>query len=474
MNLSASTKNTKRDFTEGPLFWRLFLFAVPLMLSGLLQVGYSMADNIVVGGYSGDDLALAAVGSTTIFNNLIITFVLGFSGGAGVVVAQCFGSKDESRLEKSIHTSMALSLIFGILFGVLGAIFTVPVLELMGTKPELIEDAALYMHIICIGIPANIVYNFGASVLRSIGDSKTSLYILAASGLLNVVLNLFFVIVCHMTVDGVALATVISQYLSAILVLIVMLKQKGSTRLSFKKLKIDGSIFRAVMRLGLPAGLSNSLFALSNMIITSAFNTFSTETIYARTVVQNVDTIVSTMITSYQRSTMTFTAQNYGAGNLGRIKKSFCYSMIQMLVITVVTAQILLIFNRPIASLYIGSSNESKELILDIAAPFFKILLNTYFICGIMNVLEAMLRGMKYSIIPAIVSVFAIIIMRIVWVYCIFPFEPFNTANWLMISFPISWALAVIAYIVIAIIAWRKLSRKLANNEALNPSKAEQ
>ena len=461
MSASVTLKNKNRDFTQGPLFWRLFLFAVPLMLSGLLQVGYSMADNIVVGKFSGDDLALAAVGSTTIFNNLIITFVLGFSGGAGVVVAQCFGSKDERRLEKSIHTSMALSVIFGILFGVLGAIFTVPVLELMGTKPELIENAALYMHIICIGIPANIIYNFGASVLRSIGDSKNSLYILAISGLINVLLNLFFVIVCHMTVDGVALATIVSQYLSAILVITVMLKQKGATKLSFKKLKIDTAIFKAVMRLGLPAGLSNSLFALSNMIITSAFNTFSTETIYARTVVQNVDTIVSTMITSYQRSTMTFTAQNFGAGNLGRIKKSFFYSMVQMLVITIVTAQIILIFHRPIASLYIGNDNASKEIILDIAGPFFKILLNTYFICGIMNVLEAMLRGMKYSIVPAIVSVFAIIIMRIVWVYFVFPYEPFNTANWLMISFPISWALAVIAYIIIAIIAWKKLKNSL-------------
>ena len=465
MGNSIAQKGKNRDFTQGPLFWRLFLFAVPLMLSGLLQVGYSMADNIIVGKFSGDDLALAAVGSTTIFNNLIITFVLGFSGGAGVVVAQCFGSKDERRLEKSIHTSMALSVIFGILFGVLGAIFTVPVLELMGTKPELIEDAALYMHILCIGIPANIIYNFGASVLRSIGDSKSSLYILAASGLLNVVLNLFFVIVCHMTVDGVALATIISQYLSAILVLILMVKQKGATRLSFKKLKIDSSIFKAVMRLGLPAGLSNSLFALSNMIITSAFNTFSTDTIYARTVVQNVDTIVSTMITSYQRSTMTFTAQNYGAGNLGRIKKSFLYSMIQMLFITIITAQIILIFHRPIASLYIGNDNANKEIILDIAGPFFKILLNTYFICGIMNVLEAMLRGMKYSIIPAIVSVFAIIVMRIVWVYCIFPFEPFNTANWLMISFPVSWAIAVLAYIVIAIIVWKKAGKLFKKSE---------
>ena len=455
-----------RDFTTGPLFWRLFLFAVPLMLSGLLQVGYSMADNIVVGRYSGDDLALAAVGSTSIFNNLIITFTLGFSAGAGVVVAQCFGSQDKERLKKSIHTSMALSFIFGISLGVLGFVLTKPVLLLMGTKDELIKAATLYMHIICIGIPANIVYNFGAAVLRSVGDSKTSLYILAASGLLNVLLNLFFVIACHMTVEGVALATIISQYMSAVMVILLMLRQKGDIAFSFKNLKIDKAIFSQTMRLGLPAGISNSLFALSNMVITSAFNTFSTETIYARTVVQNVDTIVSTMITSYQRSTMTFTAQNYGAGNIGRIKKSVLYSLVQMLFITIVTAQLIIIFHRPIATLYIGNDNASKELILDIAAPFFKILLNTYFICGIMNVLEAMLRGVRYSILPAIVSVFAIIVFRLVWVYFVFPYEPFDTANWLMASFPISWVLAVIAYIIITIVVWRKLSRQFEKEKA--------
>jgi len=454
-----------RDFTTGPLFWRLFLFAVPLMISGLLQVGYSMADNIIVGKFSGDDLALAAVGSTSIFNNLIITFMLGFSGGAGVVVAQCFGSRDEERLEKSIHTSMAISAAFGIAFGILGFILTKPVLILMATKPELIEAATLYMHIICIGIPANIIYNFGAAVLRSIGDSNSSLYILTAAGILNVLLNLFFVIVCHMTVDGVAYATIISQYLSAVLVIIVMIRQKGATKLSFRKLRIDNGIFSCIMRLGLPAGLSNSLFALSNMVITSAFNSFSTETIYARTVVQNVDTIVTTLITSYQRSTMTFVAQNYGAGNFVRIKKSFFYSMAQMLVITVTVAQLILIFHRPIASLYIGSDNANMETILDIAGPFFKILLNTYFVCGIMNVLEAMLRGIKYSIIPAVVSVFTIIVFRIVWVYFVFPYEPFDTANWLMASFPISWALATIAFIVITVFAWRKLAKNLLKKQ---------
>lgn len=452
---------SKRDFTEGPLFTRLFMFAVPLMLSGLLQVGYNMADNIVVGKFSGDEFALAAVGSTSIFNVLIINFMLGFSGGAGVIVAQHFGAKDEERLKKSIHTSMLLSIISGISLAVLGFVLTGPVLTLMDTKTELFDLAKLYMHIICVGIPANIVYNFGASVLRSVGDSKTSLYILAGSGLLNVALNLFFVLVCGMSVDGVAWATVISQYLSAILVIIVMKKQSGACKFFFKELKLDSKILKSITKLGLPAGISNSLFSLSNMVITRAFNSFSTETIYARTVVQNVDSIVTTLITSYSRSTTTFTAQNYGAGKPDRIKKSFWYSMIQMLVITITVSELLLFFHKPIASLYIGSGSSNTETILNIAGPFFAILLNTYFICGIMNLLEGMLRGIKYSLSPSIVSVFAIIVFRILWVYLIFPYEPFNTANWLMASFPISWALAVIALIVITIIAWSRLSRQL-------------
>ena len=366
---------------------------------------------------------------------------------------------------------MMLSVISGIALAVLGFILTRPVLGWMNTKPELIDAATLYMHIICIGIPANIVYNFGAAVLRSVGDSNSSLYILTAAGLINVVLNLFFVIVCHMTVEGVAYATIISQYISAIFTVAVMMRQSGASKFSIRKMRMDKSILLAITKLGLPAGLSNSLFALSNMIITTAFNTFSTETIYARTVVQNVDSIVTTLITSYQRSTMTFTAQNYGAGNLERIKKSFWYSMIQMLAITILTSQLILLFYRPIASLYIGNDNENMEMILDIAGPFFKILLNTYFICGIMNILEAMLRGIKYSVAPAIVSVFAIIVSRILWVYFIFPYEPFDTANWLMASFPVSWVLATIAFIVITIFAWKKL--KVFFEQTKNEEKAE-
>ena len=458
----AQAKNNK-NFTEGPLFTRIFLFAVPLMLSGLLQVGYNMADNIVVGKFSSDPIALAAVGSSSVYNAVIVNFLLGFSVGAGVVVAQFFGRSDDDGVRRSVHTSMLISLISGISLGVLGYIFTRPVLLLLSTKAELIDSATAYMHIICIGIPASVIYNFGSSVLRSLGDSKSALYILAGSGILNVLLNLFFVIVCDMAVKGVALATIISEYLSAILVVAIMMRQKGAARFCPRKMTLDRTITLSIMKLGLPAGLCNSLFTVSSMLITKAINTFSVETIYARTVVQNVDLLVTTVITSYSRSALTFVAQNHGAGKLDRIKKSFWYSMIQMLVLTVLLSQLILLFYRPIASLYIGENNENPELILDIAGGFFRVLLNTYFTCGIMNILESTLRGIKYSLSPSIVSVFTIIVFRVIWVYFAFPYEPFNTANWLMASFPISWVLASIAYVVILLFAWRKLKKNIHN-----------
>jgi len=473
MNSQATLKNKKRDFTEGPLFSRLFLFAVPLMLSGLLQVCYNMADKIVVGRFSSDPDALAAVGCTSIVSTCLVNFALGFSAGAGVIVGQHFGAKDEKKLSHSIHTSILLAIIVGVSLSAIGIVFSKTILELMGTKEELFDNALLYLRIICIGIPANILYNFGASVLRSIGDSKSSLYILSFSGILNVILNLVFVILCDMTVDGVALATIISQYVSAFLVIIILMRQKGACKFSLKSLAINPPIFKSIFRVGLPAGIQSSLFALSNVVITSAFNSFSTTTVHARTVVQSVDSIVSTLITSYTRSTLALVSQNYGAGNLGRIKKVFFYSIIQTTVICVVVSQLILAFCVPIASLYIGDNNENIDEILEIAKGFFNILLNTYFLCGIMDILSSSLRGMKYSISIMLISLFCAVPFRILWVYLVFPYEPFNTANWLMASFPISWAIAIIPFSVMIVIAFRRLKTKFGNENSQTALKEE-
>ena len=465
--MSITASNTaKRDFTSGPIFSRLFLFSLPLMLSGLLQVCYDMADKIVVGRYASDPNALAAVGCTSIISTCLINFALGFSAGAGVIVAQHFGAKDEKRLTKSIHTSILLAVIAGVFLATVGLVFSNPILKMMDTKEELFDNALLYLRIICIGIPGNLLYNFGSSVLRSIGDSKSSLYILSFSGLINVLLNLVFVIGCGMTVDGVALATIISQYTSAILVIIVLMRQPSVMRLSLRKLKLDIGILKSIAKIGLPAGIQSSLFALSNLVVTKAFNTFSTSTIHARTVVQSVDSIVVTLITSYTRSAMAFTAQNYGAGNLGRIKKVFFYSVIQTTVISVAVSQLILAFRVPIASLYLGSHNENIDEILAIASDFFKILLNTYFLCGIMDLMSVCLKGIKYAFSTMLISVLFAIPFRILWVYLVFPYEPFDTANWLMASFSISWVLAIIPYSIMLAIAWRKLEKRFGRNNS--------
>jgi putative MATE family efflux protein len=346
----------------------------------------------------------------------------------------------------------------------------------MNTKPELIDSATLYLRIICIGMPANIVYNFGASVLRSVGDSKTSLYILSFSGLLNVALNLVFVIFCNMSVDGVALATIISQYVSAMLVIIIMMRRTGAEKFSPKKLVFDTSILKSIIRIGLPAGIQSSLFALSNLIITSAFNTFSTATVHARTVVSSVDGIVSTLITSYVRSTLALTAQNYGARDLQRIKKVFFYSLIQVTVISFSVAQLILIFCEPIAALYIGDNNENIEEIISIAKQFFNILLNTYFILGIMDILSSSLRGIKYSLTTMLISLFCAIPFRFIWVFFVFPHEPFNTPNWLMANFPISWCLGTVAFAIMLPIAWHrtgiKFKKKAEEEEEKSPVEA--
>ena len=266
-----------KSLTEGPIFSRLLLFTVPLMLTGLLQVFYNMADNIVVGSFSGDELALAATGSTGALTALIVNTLTAFATGSGVVIAQSFGAKDYNSLSKSIHTAMTLSVIGGFSLGVIAFTFSELFLGLMGTQEILMSRATLYFRIISLGIPASTVFNFGAAVLRSLGNSKIQLYILGTTGIVNVILNLFFVIVCKMTVDGVALATVISQYLSAVTVVIILCNVKDkNTRLDLKKLKIHTNLLKKILKIALPACLQTSLFSLSNIMIQAAANELPT------------------------------------------------------------------------------------------------------------------------------------------------------------------------------------------------------
>ena len=452
----------KRDLTEGPLFGPIFMYVIPIILTGMLQMLYNMADNIVVGQFSGDEFALAAIGSTSSLSNLIVNLLMGIAGGSGVVVAQSYGARDFDKLSRTVHTSVVFSLFGGIAFSIIGLLISGPALTLMGTKTELMSRALLYMRIICLGIPAMSVYNFGAASLRSVGDSRTPLIILSLSGLTNVVLNLIFVIVFGMSIDGVAIATIVSQYISAVAVITILLKRKNAPyTLDLSKLKIDKDILKRILQLGLPAGFQGTLFSISNIILTAGMNTLPTTDISGKTIAINIESIVHTSMNSYLHASMTFTGQNYGAKKPERIKKAIFYTVIQVFLVGFIGGQIINLFGRPLASLYIDANDPNKEAVLTAALELMEFMLSVYFLCGIMDTLSGALRGLGYSTIPMIVSIGAICVLRAIWVFFVFPMEQFHSLIGIYTIYPISWSLGVIAMAIALLILYPRVKKRL-------------
>ncbi len=468
------TAKRKTNFTEGPMFFRILLFALPIMATGILQIVYNMADNIVVGQFSNDPNALGAVGSTSSLNNLILTLIIGMSAGTSVVVAQCIGSKNDKDVSRAVHTAMAFSLFAGLFSCFVGLIISKPVLALIGTQESLLEQATLYMRIISLGIPASAIYNFGASILRSAGDSKTPLIVLASTGLVNVLLNLLFVIVFEMSVAGVALATIIAQYLSAISVVLVLMSRKNQPyRFSFKKLCFDMRLFKRILRIGVPSGIQSSLFSFANIVLTNGVNSFGIESyITAYTITNNIDAITYTACNSFMQAAMTFTGQNFGAMKYNRIRKTLMFSLILVSAVGIAVAQLELLFGEQLVSLYVDSEAENRELVTAKTLEMLKLLLNTYFLCGVMEVIMGVLRGLGYSISPMIISLTGACAFRIFWRYVFFPLEQFNTLNGLLISFPLSWIITISMLLVLFIFAWKKL-KKITQKSLLANKKTE-
>ena len=456
----------KQNLTEGPIFSRLLLFAIPIILTGVLQVMYNMADNIVVGRFSGDPNALGAVGSTTALTTLIINIMLNLSAGAGVVIAQFYGARNSERVSRTVHTAMTFSVIGGIACMIVGLAFARPLLTLMGTQDVFYDKAVLYMTIVCFGIPASSVYNFGAAVLRSIGDSKTSLYVLAASGLVNVLLNLFFVLVCHMTVDGVALATIISQYMSAIAVVGVLMKRRGeSYQLHLRSLCIEAPLLKRIMRIGIPMALQSSLFSISNIVVTGVVNTFPPHVVSAKTIAFNIEGITYTVMNAFANAAMTFVGQNYGARKFRRLNKGSLYAVIQVAVAGILVAQAEILFARPISTLYIGANDPARELIIEAVLEIFNIMLATYFLCGIMDTISGVLKGLGFSVSSMVASLIGLG-LRVLWLLFVTPTEKFHTIFGLFVSYTISWVVTILLLLICFVYAWKKLGiMRLAREE---------
>lgn len=417
------------------------------MLSGILQLLYNAADNIVVGRFSGDPNALAAVGSTGSLNNLLVGLLMGISAGGGVVVAQYYGAKKFEEIPRIVHTALVFSFIGGVVISVIGLIFCEPILVLMGTKEEVLAKSALYLKIILCGVPAVSVLNSGAAILRSIGNSITPLLILSASGIINVILNLVFVICFKMTVDGVAYATIISQYASAVAVLFCLHRSSECYAFRFRSLCIDKRYLSRVLAIGIPSGLQGSLFSLSNVILQSAVNTFPVDVVSGNTIGSQLEGFTYTCMNSFYQASLTYTGQNYGAKNKHRVNRVLLYSVALVTAVGLFIGLTELLLSDSLSRIFTDTNAENTEAVISAAVDRLKIILPFYFLCGIMEVLTGFLRGLGCSTVPMISSLVGACLFRIVWIAFFFPLPIFNSPLGIYISYPISWTLTCIFHL---------------------------
>ena len=449
---------SRSRFTEGGMFVKILMFALPIMATSVLQILYNSADNIVVGQFSGDPEALAAVGCTGAFTNLVINLLIGVASGAGVIVAQHYGAERYRDVERTVHTAMMTSIIGGIIFMGIGLALHRQVLSLIVAEERLFEKAATYVLVICFGIPATSVYNFGASILRSTGDSKTPLVILTASGLINVLLNLLFVIVFHLSIVGVALATIISQYASATAIVAVLIRARGECyQLIPRKLRIERGILVRMLALGIPAGLQSAAYNVANMVVVGGVNTFDRPVISANAVAGTVDGLVYVCMNCFMQAVMTFAGQNWGAGKVDRVKKSLFYSLIQVSLVGLAVSALTFVFCEPIVKLFVQSDDPLYTEVIDAATRWIRFLIFFYVLCGISEVLSGFLRGLGYSTLPMIMSLCGICLTRIIWVGVIFGYLP-HEIEYLIACFPISWAIATVLMLILVIHAYRRIS----------------
>lgn len=436
------------DMLNGPLLPKIVQFSLPLMLTGILQLLYNAADVIVVGNYAGHE-ALAAVSSTGSLINLLVNLFMGLSVGASVTVARSYGSGDIPRMRRAEHSAMTLALIMGVGVGVFGFLMARPMLRLMDSPPDVIDGAVVYVQIYFLGMPANMLYNFGAAVLRAVGDTKHPLYYLSIAGIINVLLNLLLVIVFHMSVAGVAIATVISQVVSMVLVLMCLVRSHGVIRLSLKECRVDKASLLNMLQVGLPAGMQGTLFSISNVLIQSSVNSFGSLVVAGNGVASNLEGFVYTAMNAQYQADMTFASQNYGAGKYDRVRKTMWCCLGLVTVIGLGLGLLMLAFGKPLMGLY----NSDPEVISR-GMVRMGIILPSYFLCGLMDVMVGHLRGIGYSIMPMIVSLTGACVLRIVWIATVFAANP--TQEVLYTSYPVSWGVTFATHFICYLIVSKK------------------
>ena len=442
----------RMDMTEGPLTTKIIKFTIPVMLTGILQLLFNTADVIVVGRFTGKT-ALAAVGSTGSLINLLVSLFMGLSIGTNVLVARYQGAKDDKAVSETVHTSIALGIVGGLILLIIGVVATRPLLEMMATPEDVIDQSTLYMRILFFGMPLNLILNFGAAILRAIGDTKRPLYYLTIAGVINLFLNIFLVTVFSLGVAGVAIATVISEGVSCVLILLCLKHETGAIRLYFNRIKINPSKCVDIMKIGLPAGLQGCIFSISNVLIQSSVNSFGSTVMAGNTAASNIEGFVYVSMNSLHQTCISFTSQNFGAGKFKRIKKV----LINCLVIVAITGLVLgnsaYFFGKFLLSAY---NNEAE--VISYGLIRLSIISTMYFLCGLMDVMVGAMRGIGYSILPMIVSLVGACGLRILWIYTVF--VKFRTLDILFISYPVTWTITFLSHLVCYYIVTRKYKDK--------------
>ena len=462
MKTQQKTNKYEIDMCNGSILDKLISFSIPLMLSGILQLLFNAVDIIVVGRFTGSE-ALAAVGSTTALINVFVNFFIGISLGSNVLAARFFAAGKDKEMSETVHTAITLALISGVGMGIIGVLAAKGALMLMDTPDNVLNLSTLYMRIYFVGMPFFMLYNYGAAILRAVGDTKRPLLFLIISGSVNVVLNLIFVIRFHMGVAGVAIATVISQAISCVLVLRCLYRTESSYQLRFSRLGMKAKYVKQIFQVGVPAGIQSTIINFSNVLLQSSVNSFGSIAMAGYTAANNIFGFLYVSVNSVTQSCMSFTSQNYGAGKYNRINRILLTGQGCVIVVGVVLGNLAVLFGHQLLHIY--SSNPDV-----IAAGMVRlhIISATYALCGIMDVMVGALRGLNYSVLPMVVSLVGACGLRLVWIATVFQMPEFHTVQVVYLSYPITWIITLSTHILCYCIIKRRLTKKLALQPAVN------
>lgn len=446
-------KSNQLDMTSGAILPKLLVFSIPLVLSSVLQLLFNAADVVVVGKYVGSN-ALAAVGSTAPLINLLVNLFLGISIGSNVVAANFFGAENKKDVSRTVHTSYVVSFAGGVILTFSGIIFSTPILVLMGSPDDVLPLSSLYLKIYFGGIMPTVVYNFGSALLRAKGDTKRPLCILLIAGVINVALNLVFVICLKLGVAGVAFATVISQIFSAICVTLILMNEKDEFRLEFKKLKIYKDILIKMLRIGVPAGVQGMIFSISNVVIQSSANAYGAVIVAGNSASQSVEGFIYTSMNGFAQGVLTFVSQNRGAKKFDRIIKVYLRSLACVVVIGAFLGGLVLLFGQEVFSIY-----SSKQAVINAARNRMAVIAATYYLCGLMDCTANALRGLGYSMTPMLITLIGACGLRILYLATFYQIERFHTYQSIFVSYPLSWGITFIVLLTVLLLIFNKLKK---------------